>query len=250
MHGTRGSLTYLNGLALVVSLQIGSGIFSAPSEVSKHVSSATSGVSVWLFAGLLVWTGAASFIELGRAIPRNGGVQEYLRRCYGDFYGFLFSWIWITIAKPCAMAIMGTIFADYFTSALLPDSWNSIWINKFIAIIALWLITGLNCLGKHTGAYVANGFLVLKLFGLFSIVAIGLVMGVMGKSLGDHKANQSDWLNNRHDPTKPSLRVSDTSVWQMIGQYVTALFSALFCYGGWETVSIRKSGNNFLPLDL
>jgi L-type amino acid transporter 6 len=250
MYGTRGSLTYLNGLALVVSLQIGSGIFSAPSEVSKHVSSATSGVSVWLFAGLLVWTGAASFIELGRAIPRNGGVQEYLRRCYGDFYGFLFSWIWITIAKPCAMAIMGTIFADYFTSALLPDSWNSIWINKFIAIIALWLITGLNCLGKHTGAYVANGFLVLKLFGLFSIVVIGLVMGVIGKSLGDHKANQSDWPNNRHDPTRPSLQVSDTSVWQMIGQYVTALFSALFCYGGWETVSIRKSGNNFLPLDL
>lgn len=146
------------------------------------------------------------------------------------------------------MAIIGTIFADYFTGALLPDLWSSIWINKFIAIIALWLITGLNCLGQHTGAHVANGFLVLKLFGLFSIVAIGLVMGVVGKSLGNDQANQSNWSNNRHAPPRSSLQVSDTSLWQMIGQYVTALFSALFCYGGWEAVS-NNPENSFLPLD-
>jgi amino acid transporter len=30
---------------------------------------------VWLAAGLLGWTGASSFAELGTAIPLNGGPQ-------------------------------------------------------------------------------------------------------------------------------------------------------------------------------
>lgn len=220
----RGSLTYLNGLALVVGLQIGSGIFSAPSEVSKHVSSSTIGVSVWLVAGLLVWTGAASFIELGRAIPHNGGVQEYLRRCYCDFYGFMFSWIWITITKPCAIAIIATIFAEHLSRAIFPEAWVSIWLDKLVALVGLALITALNCVGTNTGASAANAFLVLKLSALFSIVLIGFVAGATKDSA---------------ESTEPSQVVEpdDVQVWNIIGEYVTALFGALFCYGGWETVS-------------
>lgn len=82
------SLTYLNGLALVAGLQIGSGIFSAISAVRTHVSSSTVAIFEWLLSGVLVWSGAASFIELGTRVPQNGGIQEYLRHCYGDIYGF------------------------------------------------------------------------------------------------------------------------------------------------------------------
>ena len=94
-----GSLTFTNGLALVLGLQIGSGIFYAPSQVSAHVPSPGGAILVWLVAGIVVWTGAASFIELGLVVSKNGGVQEYLRICYGEFFGFLFSWTWITISK-------------------------------------------------------------------------------------------------------------------------------------------------------
>ena len=115
-----GSLTFTNGLALVLGLQIGSGIFSAPSQVSNHVLSPGMAVVVWLLAGMLVWTGAASFIELGLAIPRNGGVQEYLRVCYGELLGFLFSWIWIAISKACANATIGIVFAENLVIAFAP----------------------------------------------------------------------------------------------------------------------------------
>ena len=85
-----GSLTFINGIALVLGLQIGSGIFFAPSQVSIHVSNLGITILVWLFAGILVWSGAASFIELGVAMLNNGGMQEYLGACYGEFAGFLF----------------------------------------------------------------------------------------------------------------------------------------------------------------
>ena len=84
-------LIFTNGLALVIGLQIGSGIFSAPSQVASHTPSPGVAVIIWAVAGIVVWSGAASFVELGLAIPKNGGVQEYLRAIYGDSPFFMFS---------------------------------------------------------------------------------------------------------------------------------------------------------------
>lgn len=225
----RGSLTFLNGLALVVSLQIGSGIFTAPYQVSNHVPSAGVGVLVWLVGGLLVWTGAASFIELGIAIPRTGGVQEYLRVCYGDFYGFLFTWIWVLVSKPAAMAIISTVFADYLCRAFQPGEAAPVSLKMLVAFSGLTFITILNCLGAKTGARVANGFLVLKLFAIFSICFLGVIVVIKGTGGGVDRDN-SGWFGNdtEHQHSSP---------WTLVGSLVTGLYGALFCYGGWETVS-------------
>jgi hypothetical protein len=72
------TLTYLNGLSLIIGLIIGSGIFSSPSQVSSKVGSPGAALIVWVVAGVLAWTGAASYAELGGAIPLNGGAQVYL----------------------------------------------------------------------------------------------------------------------------------------------------------------------------
>src|SRR5436305_6267543 len=58
------SLTYVNGVAIMISLQIGAGIFSTPAAVRTNVSTSTTALLVWILAGILVWTGAAAFIEL------------------------------------------------------------------------------------------------------------------------------------------------------------------------------------------
>jgi L-type amino acid transporter 6 len=235
---TKPSLTFTNGLALVIGLQIGSGIFSAPSQVSKHVASAGSGVTVWFLAGLLVWTGAASFIELGLAIPRNGGVQEYLRHCYGDFLGFLFTWTWVTISKPSAMAMIAIVFSDHFCRALLPGKWSSLLLSKLVALLGLAFITLINCLGARTGVLVANGFLVLKLFAVFSIALVGIGFATTGKGEGPSSSGHG-WFGK--DP-----RFDSWTTWAFVGNYVMALFGALFCYGGWETVCYALIIYNFL----
>ena len=59
---------------------------------------------VWTLSGLTAWAGAASFAELGAAIPINGGMQEYLKYVYGDYVASLASWIWILAVKPSSMA--------------------------------------------------------------------------------------------------------------------------------------------------
>ncbi|KAI4150153.1 MAG: hypothetical protein L6R39_002327, partial [Caloplaca ligustica] len=69
------SITYLNGLSLIVGLIIGSGIFSSPAQITTNAGSPGASLVVWLVAGILAWTGASSYAELGGAIPLNGGAQ-------------------------------------------------------------------------------------------------------------------------------------------------------------------------------
>jgi L-type amino acid transporter 6 len=250
----RGSLTALHGLSIVIGLQIGVGIFSIPRDVSAHVPTAGAGVLVWAAAGLLVWTGAACFVELGTALPRNGGMLEYLREAWAsEFAGFLFSWTWIAIARPCTMSIIALIFAEHVVGLLgvASDagagdaggggggsaSW--LWLRKAVALMAVWVITLLNCLGAYAGAHMAMGFLVLKISAIVSIIGTGMVIGLLGGGEGVGRSHLG-WFGTEASSVVQSYD-GGGSVWAMFGEYVTALFAALWVYGGWEAVSSRGS---------
>ena len=229
---TKTPLTFVNGLALVIGLQIGSGIFYAPSQVANHTPSPGAAILVWAIAGTLVWTGAASFIELGLAIPKNGGVQEYLRVVHGEFSGFMFSWVYVAICKPCANAVIAMVFADNVVTAFAPNASLKVWELKLIAVTGLFVITIINCVGNVTGAKVANFFLFLKLSAVASIAVIGCSVATTGIWRGNNQS-QVEWFAK-----DPDLQRQDLNPWAKVGEYITAAYGALFCYGGWETVSL------------
>lgn len=59
LQGTSGGESGLTpGMALVVGMQVGSGIFSSPGVVVDSVGSVGASLIVWLVSGLLAWTGA------------------------------------------------------------------------------------------------------------------------------------------------------------------------------------------------
>ena len=232
------SLTYLNCLALAVGIQIGSGIFSAPAVVSNHVPTPAAGIAVWALAGVLVWTGASCFIELGTTTPRNGGMQEYLRASYGEFAGFLFSCIWLSIVRPCSIAMIAMIFAEHINEIVLsglglPGGWLA---DKGVALLGVLGITALNCLGVKTGVKVAIWFLVFKLLIILSIVVAGTVIGIRDKGgylfggLEEEPTLIARIVEQSEDGSK-------LGIWGIFGEYVTAGLAALWVYGGWEAVS-------------
>ena len=73
---------------------------SSPGAIVAHTGSVGASLLVWLFSGLLGWTGASSFAELGSAIPLDGGIQTYLGYTYGPLASFLYSWTAIIALKP------------------------------------------------------------------------------------------------------------------------------------------------------
>jgi hypothetical protein len=223
------SLTYLNGLSLVIGLIIGSGIFSSPAQVNKNAGSPGAALIIWAVAGVLAWTGAASYAELGGAIPLNGGAQVYLSKIFGEWAGFLFTWCAVTVLKPGSAAIIAIIFGEYLVRAAIGAEAvdASAWLNKAIALAGLVVVTALNCVSTKLGTRSADLFMFLKFVALLGVFVIGIVVAVTGLSYrGD--AN-TDW--------KKQGWFDGTS--HNISNWAVALYAGLWAFDGWDNVRLH-----------
>ena len=222
------SLTYLNGLSLIIGLVIGSGIFSSPSQVNVNAGSPGASLLVWTIAGILAWTGAASYAELGGAIPLNGGAQVYLAKIFGDWLGFLFTWSAVLVLKPGGAAIIAIIFGEYIVrGAVGADAENvSAWINKGFAIGGLVLVTFCNAVSTKVATRMGDMFMVLKFVGLLGVTVIGVVVAVTGFSYHDNPLPQEWETENWFQGTS-----SDLSSWAV------ALYAGLWAYDGWDNTN-------------
>ncbi|KAL3479438.1 amino acid/polyamine transporter [Aspergillus californicus] len=234
------TLTYINGLSLVVGLVIGSGIFSSPSQVNANTGSPGGALIAWLVAGLLAWTGAASFAELGGAIPLNGGAQAYLSKIFGELAGFLFTWCAVLVLKPGSAAIISIIFGEYVVRAFVgaeADQLNP-WINKGVAFGGLSVVTLLNCLSTRLAARIGDLFMLFKFVALIGVAIIGIIVAATGLS-SEGEANQ-EWKEGWFEGTN-----MDVSGWAM------ALYAGLWAFDGWDNTNYVtgefKNPNRDLP---
>jgi hypothetical protein len=233
------TLTYLNGLSLVVGLIIGSGIFSSPSQVNRNAGSPGASLVVWVVAGILAWTGAASYAELGGAIPLNGGAQVYLSKIFGEWAGFLFTWCAVCVLKPGSAAIIAIIFGEYLVRAIIgadaADASN--WLNKTVAMSGLIFVTLLNCISTKVGTRSADIFMFMKFIALLGVTVTGIVVAVTGFS---YKGPASDdWK------TKGWWEGTNTDV----SNWAVALYAGLWAFDGWDNVRYLFS-KSFAPLTL
>jgi amino acid transporter len=221
------TLTYLNGLSLVVGLIIGSGIFSSPAQVNSNVGSPGAALVVWTISGLLAWTGAASYAELGGAIPLNGGAQVYLAKIFGELAGFLFTWCAILVLKPGGAAIIAIIFGEYIVRAAIGAEVEDVnpWINKAPALAALMLVTLFNCVSTRFAARLGDLFMFFKFIALIAVTIIGIIVAVTGLSFNG-PANK-DW-RNQHWFAGTSTDISSWAV---------ALYAGLWAFDGWDNTN-------------
>jgi solute carrier family 7 (L-type amino acid transporter), member 9/15 len=189
-------LSFHHAFAILVSIQIGSGIFSSPSLVDTNVPSPFAALVVWLLSGLLSWAGAASFAELGTTLPRHGGMQEHLRYIYGDAVSSVMAWIWIMAVKPSSMALQGLVLGESLGSAVgFSDS--STFTATQLRIIALGvviLIYVLNVQSTKTSARASELFTVLKLTTVTGLAFGGLIIA-LSQILSQHECIESDWCS-------------------------------------------------------
>ncbi|KAI1795792.1 L-methionine transporter [Ganoderma leucocontextum] len=212
-------LGLVNGIALIVGLQIGSGIFSSPGVVVANTQSVGASLLVWFAAGVLAWTGASSFAELGSSIPVNGGAQAYLQYSYGPLVSYLFAWTAISALKPGGNAVISLIFAEYLNrlfwhstrAEVSPDDIPQ-WAIKLTAVAAV-VVVSLICVATPTlGSRAAVVFTIVKI----SITILGLVQLARGKA----SLSFSQPLFE-HSSSSPSA-------------YALALYSSLWAFDGWD----------------
>lgn len=226
------TLTYLNSLALVLGIQIGSGIFSSPAEVNNHAGAPGVALIIWALAGLLAWTGAASYAELGGAIPLNGGAQAYLRYCYGESLSFVFAFCAVGILKPGSNAIIAIIFGEYFMRVVAP-SHESAWASKGLAIAGLLIVTAANALSTRLTTRIGDMLMFIKVGSLIAVTVVGIIVATTGLN-SDGKGASKEW--KEWDWFKVAEGQGG------LGGFAVALYAGLWAYDGWDNVRFTLDG--------
>ena len=212
----RRQLGLFDATMIVMGGIVGAGIFANPSEVAHRVHTPFLILSVWVLGGLIAMCGAFIWAELAIRLPAaEGGQYVYLREAYHPAVAFVYGWGLLLITQTGGMAAVAVIFASYFR-ALTGADWN----NSAVAVIALLILTGVNCFGARAGSNVQNALMLLKIGAITALVIIGFAVG--------HPAPgglQSEALLGQ--PVSFGLLKS-------IG---AAMVPIAFAYGGWQTAT-------------
>jgi APA family basic amino acid/polyamine antiporter len=196
---------------LVMGGIIGSGIFMNPYVVAQQVHTPFLILFAWAFGGLVALAGAFIYAELATSRPHTGGQYAYLREAFHPSVAFVFGWSLLLVTQTGGMAAVAVTFARYFielTGVNLSD-----WL---IAVIALALLTIINCFGVRAGSTVQNILMTLKIAAIVMLVVCGFALS--------SPANSS------------SANLLDRPVsFDLLTAIGAALIPVMFAYGGWQT---------------
>ena len=216
---------------LVIGSVFGSGIFLTSGIIAADLPSPSLIWLVWILGGFMTIVGALTYAELGALFPGSGGPYVYLREAYGPSVSFLYGWTFFWIIGGGGIAGIAMGFAEYFGS-LVPGLASSHVLVQFsagplhlhlnaahiIAVLAIVVLSGLNCLGIQSGAAFQNLMTALRIAALLIFVALGLAIG------------KKPGLQN----LTPFFPQGTFPNWTHFG---AALLAVIWTYDGWYSVS-------------
>src|SRR5690606_4688302 len=106
-------LTVIDGIAMLVGVVVGIGIFGFPPLVAANVDSSLAYMAAWLAGGAVMLIRALCDAGLGSTNPGAGGEYLYLTRAYGRWIGMLFAWARGTVIQTGAIAAVAFIYGQY-----------------------------------------------------------------------------------------------------------------------------------------
>jgi basic amino acid/polyamine antiporter, APA family len=174
-HDLRRVIGFAGGIAVIVGITIGSGIFRTPPTIARLVPNPLVIMGLWTAFGLISICGALAVAELSSLLPRPGGVYVFLREAYGDAAAFVFGWLYVLVTTPTTVAALATVFAEFLLNLLgVPLEARAV---QTIAIAAIIALTGANVLGARVGAGVSEVTTVVKVAALAAIILGVFLLG-------------------------------------------------------------------------
>jgi amino acid transporter len=215
------TLTLADGVALIVGIVVGTGIYKTPSLVAANTGTDGVFLLAWFLGGAVSLVGALCYAELATAYPHAGGDYHYLTRAFGQKVAFLFGWARMTVIQPGSIALLSYVFGDYL-SQLLPPAFTP----PFCAITAVIILTSLNAMGTRNGAWAQKLLTAAKVVGLLGVMLAGVLFA-------------------------PSLPPPETQTSPANASFGLAMVFVLLTFGGWNeaayiSAELRDGRRNML----
>jgi len=223
--------------ALIAGSMIGTGIFFFVSDVAVRLPSRAAILTAWIVGAVVASCGALCLAELAAAYPQTGGIYVFLRRAYGPFAAFLYSWAKFLIMRVGTFAILCVAFAGFCADFLGMGSAAPAWVEKAIAIGVIVVLTAVNIVGVRAGAMVQNVLTAAKVFCLVAIIGVGAAF-----ALG--------LLESHTVAIEPAQRTNGS----FLLLFGAALIPVMWTFGGWDespfvAEEVRNPERN-LPLSI
>jgi len=227
----RRTLGTFDGVAILIGITIGAGIYSTPQIIATYAESFVPILWMWIGCGVFVVIGGLIYAELGTRLPDTGGEYVYIHRCFGPFAGFMFGWAQLIIIRTSAAAGLAIITADYVEYFVeLPGL-----AHTFVALGVIGILGALNYVGMQRASAYQRLSTVLKVGGLLVLVFLALIL----------LQGQDNQLSTVAPPTATLGPLGNTSA---------ALMLVLFSYIGWDRVGYvageMKNPRRTIPLSL
>ncbi|KAL6266272.1 hypothetical protein P5V15_003132 [Pogonomyrmex californicus] len=203
-----------NGVAIIVGIIVGAGIFVSPKGVLRNSGSVGQALIVWIFSGILSLIGALCYAELGTMIPKSGGDYAYISDAFGPLPAFLYLWVALFVLVPTGNAITALTFAQYILQPIWPGCEPPYEAVRLLAAVITCLLTVINCYNVKWATRVQDIFTGTKIFALVIIIVTGFWWLCMGHT-----------ENFQH----PMAGTNTQS-----GYIALAIYSGLFSYSGWN----------------
>jgi basic amino acid/polyamine antiporter, APA family len=168
---------FWGGLALIIGITIGGGIFRKPYTLARDVGDPNAILTLWVVFGIVSICGALALAELSSMFPRTGGVYVFLRKAYGDSAAFVFGWLYLLVATPATIGALSSFFGELLLGLMgQPFGADHPFRIPIVASLTIVVLTLINFLGARLGSAVQTFFTVVKVGALVLLMAASFTL--------------------------------------------------------------------------
>lgn len=161
----------ISAIFLITNRIIGAGVFSTASTILSLSGSVGTSMIMWVVGSIIAFSGLLTYMELGSAIPRNGGEKNYLEYIYTKPKFF------VTAMYGAYVFLLGWAAGNSIVTGefLLNAAGKTVtqWNSRAIGVGVITFAFLLNGLHVKSGLYLANTL------GIFKVVIV-LFISVTG----------------------------------------------------------------------
>ncbi|MFA6889889.1 MAG: amino acid permease [Bacilli bacterium] len=216
MEGLKKKYGLLTGIAMVVGIVIGSGVFFKAHRVLVNTNGKLGlALFAWLIGGLIMVISAYCFSQLATKIEKVNGVVDYVEAATNKKVAYFTGWYFTTVYYPILISILAFLSVNYFfvligQGALIVVSWI-FWVAVALTITAAF---AMNTLAPKIAGHFQVSTTFIKMIPIIIIAIVGTVVGLINgntslafASLGNNAIVKND--------------------------FGSALLATIFAYEGW-----------------